>query len=188
MRINGAMQKPAGAPDEWVCNARAVHRDVIVKGHVGDTVRTKDLDACYCARCLTEIDSRLVQGSPQPTESLSTEQLESRGVVGLYTRKPDFYIPCGECHEGVPVSDPNHVSAARSGKARVLHFGCLPEEHKKAMLVAPYVLIEVGEEGDGDETGSEGVRGEDGDGTEEERSSGDLEGGGPEDDDSEAVG
>ena len=126
-KINRAMRRPPGAPPEWVCNASTAHDE--------------EAEQCYCASCLMEMDARLLKGSPQDSERYPAAKLEERGYVGMYTKKPEFYIPCNECHQGIPVSDPKHVAAARSGESLILHYDCLPEKQRKGALVSPYVLV-----------------------------------------------
>lgn len=176
-RVNRAMRRPPDAPPEWVCNAKLQHDG--------------EAEQCLCADCLIEQDPRLIVGSPQPTPNYTGEQLEEMGTTGLYTRKPEFYIPCHECHKGVPVSDPAHVAAVRSGESVLYHFDCFPE---KLEMVSPYVLARVEPEeakeceDAGDETSPDDLRDEDGAGAEEERLQGSVEGEEPRDGDGEALG
>lgn len=160
-RVNKVMRRSVGAPSEWVCNAKALHDE--------------ESEECRCASCFMSIDRLLVLGTPQDAPNFSGKQLEDNGYVGLYVRKPEFYIPCGSCQKGIPISDPEHVASARSGEYVPYHFLCYPRK-REYMPVSPYVLVKADEEVEEDEESSEGVRGEDGGGAEGERVQGDVEG------------
>jgi hypothetical protein len=188
-KLNRAMRRSSDTPPEWVCNARTAHREL---DEIPEPAHALIMKRCHCSECLAAEDPRLIVGSPQPTEAMTVEKLEAKGLVGMYTRKPEFYIPCNQCHKGIPVSDPAHVAAARSGESVVVHYECLPEEQRRDALVSPYVLVKAAEEEDDDtdsaESSSEDICGEDGDGAEEERLPGRVEEPEPGSDDGETVG
>lgn len=175
MGLNKCMTRTPETPDSWVCNASKIHKS------------QDELTPCRCCKCLSFDDSNLVIGPPQPSESMTAEKLESNNIVGMYVRKPEFFIPCDECHESIPISDPEHVAAVRSGTCKLYHWGCTPEKMEDSMM-SPYVLWSSVIEENKDAGSCESVCGEDGAGAEEERLSGELEESKPGDDISETVG
>lgn len=152
--LNKCMIRPVGTPDEWICNVTKVQASEV----------------------LSDEGSRVTVGQPVAVGSITKTQLETDGYVGIYSRKPDFFIPCSECGEDIPVTDSAHVAAVRSGRCTLYHSGCFPE---KLEYTAPYVLKDafpMEAKNENPTAGTEDIRGENGSGTEEERLSGRLEG------------
>lgn len=178
--MNRMMGTDISIPSDWVCNAN--------KKHVSD----EGVD-CKCCSCLQSGDSKLIVGSPQSTSSsMLVEMLKELGFVGMYERRPEFYIPCSECGESVPVSNSDSISAVRSGGAKLYHWKCSPEKMDDR-FAAPYILFgpyeESKESSDGEtEEGSGDICGANGGGAEEERLPGTVEESESGDDPSEVVG
>jgi len=179
MGLNKCMCRAHTTPKNWVCNASKIHK--------ARDENSEEYSLCGCVSCLMLYDPNLVIGSPQPSESMTVEKLESNNIVGMYARKPEFYIPCDECHESIPISDPEHIAAIRSGTRKLYHWGCTPEKMEESM-VSPYVLFSYAAEECKNEGCCESVCGENGEGTEGERLSGELEESEPRDDVGEDVG
>ena len=158
-RVNGVMRREPGVPAEWVCNARTAHRDGV--------------DQCFCCQCLIDTDPSLATGEPQPTERNSAEYLAEKGLVGMYRRKAEFYMPCHECGVSIPITDATHVAAIRSGESVLYHYECFPATLE---VVVPYVLDLVSPTEAQDAEGSTPVCREDGSPAEGERLEGGLEG------------
>lgn len=85
--MNGPINRPAGAPSNWLCNAKAEHGVVEYRyNHAGRVELVTE--PCRCSVCLRGKYPELYEGRPVGSgHEWDAATLAGKGYVGLYRRR-----------------------------------------------------------------------------------------------------